>query len=123
MDTIDDEFGDKNGFDLISDPTRLYDQYDSTDLPTLERPKWPRHEFDPHCLPAASWQTTFHPTCNEIHSGADMKQVLVDGKLSLLSQKGYWRHAWLHHDENVRLYNSLEKEPNFPNKTVWKTLK
>jgi hypothetical protein len=117
LDAIDEEYDDKND----NDPTRLYDQSDSADLPTLERPKWPNHEFDPHCLPAASWQTSFHPTCNEIHSNADMKQVLIDGEFSLLSRKGYWRHAWLHHKEYVSKDRS--QYATHSSKTVWKTLK
>lgn len=35
---IDDEYDDKNDNDVGIDPTRLYDQSDSADLPTLERP-------------------------------------------------------------------------------------
>ena len=121
FDLFDDEYNDDNANDLNFDPTRLYDQYDSADLPTLERPKWPTHEFDPYCIPAASWQTTFHPNCNDIHSSADMKQALVDGEFSLLSRKGYWRHAWLHHKEFV--WNT-ETQYIIPfHKTVWKTLK
>lgn len=112
-DHVDIENNDENDVDIRMDPTRQYDKNDSADLPTLERPQFPNHEFDPHCLPAASWQTTFHPTCNEIHSRADIKQALVDGEFSLLSRKGFWRNAWLHHVEYVSL----------PSKTVWKTLK
>ena len=121
FDVIDDDYDNKNDDALSIDPTRLYDQNDSADLPTLERQKWPNHEFDPHCLPAASWQSTFHPTCNEIHSSADIKQVLVDGEFSLLSRKGYWRHAWLYDKENVRNDN-LQNTSAF-SQTVWKTLK
>ncbi len=113
FDNVDIEYNDDNDVGIRMDPTRQYDKNDSADLPTLERPQFPNHEFDPHCLPAASWQTTFHPTCNEVHSRADIKQVLVDGEFSLLSRKGYWRHAWLHHVEYVSLSS----------KTVWKTLK
>ena len=121
FDLTDEEYNDDNENDLAIDPTRQYDHNDSADLPTLERPKWPNHEFDPHCQPAASWQTTFHPTCNEIHSSADIKQVLVDGEFSLLSRKGYWRHAWLHHKEYVR--NDKSQSTMQASKTVWKTLK
>ena len=115
VDSVFKEYSDDADDDLSIDPTQQYDQNDSADLPTMERANWPNHEFDPHCLPAASWQTTFHPTCNEVHSGADWKQLLVDGEFTLLSRKGYWRHAWLHHKE------SLLSIPS--SKSVWKTLK
>jgi hypothetical protein len=107
--------------DYITDPTRQYDQTDSADLPTLERPKWPKHDFDPHCQPAASWQSTFYPTCNEIHSGADLRQALIDGHFSLLSRKGYWRHAWLYQKEAI--VNATMKITLASSQTVWKTLK
>jgi hypothetical protein len=107
--------------DYMSDPTRQYDHTDSADLPSLERPKWPMHDFDPHCHPAAPWQSTFYPTCNEIHSGADLRQVLVNGDFSLLSHKGYWRHAWLHREATIA---SLKRSRTLPSsQTVWKTLK
>lgn len=118
---FDDKYKDENDNDLNVDPTQQYDQHDSADLPTLERSKWPNHEFDPNCIPAASWQTTFHPTCNDIHSSADTKQTLVDGEFSLLSRKGYWRHAWLHRKEFVR-NDELQYRIPF-SQTVWKTLK
>jgi hypothetical protein len=107
--------------DLRVDPTRQYDQNDSADLPTMERTNWPDHDFDPHCLPAASWQTTFHPNCNEVHAGADFKQALVEGEFTLLSRKGYWRYAWLHHKDYFR--NEMSHLSIASNKAVWKTLK
>lgn len=119
FDPIDMEGNDDTDEDLANDPTRRYDNNDSADLPTLERPNWPNHEFDPHCRPAASWQTTFHPTCNEIHSGADLKQVLTDGDFTMLSSKGYWRHAWLHHPKK----NDMPYFSSPTSKAVWKMLK
>ena len=106
--------------DAFHDPTMIYDQSDSSDLPTMERKKWPDHDFDPNCKPSASWQSTFYPTCNEIHSNADMRQVMIDEEFTLLSSKGYWRHAWLH-DVKGRSDQYMSNIP-FKN-TVWKTLK
>jgi hypothetical protein len=100
------------------DVTRYYSIGDSKDFPGMERRQWPRHEFDPHCEPSAKWQSTFHPVCNEIHAGADLRQTLVDKDLSLLSSKGFWRHAWRH---QVGGLNATTTVPS--STTVWKTFK
>jgi hypothetical protein len=118
---ITEKYSDEPYDHYLIDPTRRYDQSDSEDLPTLEQPQWPNHEFDPHCQPAASWQRTFHPTCNEIHAGVDIQQVLIDREFSLLSSKGYWRHAWLYQTEAKR--SNIMKFTFPASKTVWKTLK
>jgi len=94
------------------DTTRFYDQGDSVDFPEMEVRKWPQHEFDSDCEPMANWQSDFHPVCNEIHAVADIRQSLVDEELSLLSDKGFWRHAWRHEE---RIGDSAT--------TVWKTFK
>lgn len=92
------------------DATRYYHIVaDSRELPGMERRQWPRHEFDPNCEPSAKWQSSFYPVCNEIHAGADLRQVLIDGDFSLLSNKGFWRHAWRYDAGGAT--------------TVWKTFK
>jgi hypothetical protein len=104
--------------DEIEDVTRYYPDGDSGDYPEMERRMWPQHEFDPHCKPSAKWQSTFHPVCNEIHAVADLRQGLVDEDLSLLSSKGFWRHAWRHQLGGV---NASTTDPSAT--TVWKTFK
>lgn len=93
----------------ISDITRFYANGDSADF-NMERRLWPKHEFDPHCVPMDDWQNTFHPVCNDMHASGIVDN-LMDQSLSLLSAKGYWRHAW-RHDNNAT--NTT---------TVWKTFK
>lgn len=101
------------------DVTRYYPVGDSRDdFPEMERRLWPQHEFDPHCKPSAKWQSTFYPVCNEIHAVADLRQGLVDDDLSLLSSKGFWRHAWRHQLGGV---NASSTDPLAT--TVWKTFK
>lgn len=94
------------------DATRFYDKGDSVDFPQMERRKWPQHEFDSDCEPVANWQSDFHPVCNEIHSLAAIRQSLIDEELSLLSNQGFWRHAWRHKERRG------DSAP-----TVWKTFK
>ena len=94
------------------DDTRFYPVGNSKDdFRSMERRRWPRHEWDPHCEPSAKWQSHFHPVCNDIHAVADLQQALVTEQLSLLSSKGFWRHAWHHAKENTT------------ETTVWKTFK
>lgn len=92
------------------DPTRLYPVGNSEDFPTMERRLWPEHEFDRHCQPSAQWQSTFHPVCNDIHTVVNLHQGLIQQDVTLLSGKGFWRHAWKHEEASH-------------NTTVWKTFK
>lgn len=101
------------------DMTTLYDRGDSNDFPDMERRLWPGHEFDPDCEPMARWQSEFHPVCNDIHAVADLKSSLVNGDVSLLSNRGFWRHAWRHQAGGVNA--TLRDDP--PATTVWKTFK
>jgi serine/threonine protein kinase len=99
------------------DLTRYYQVADSKDHPTMERRKWPNHEFDPHCIPSAKWQSEFHPVCNDIHATVDIRQTLLSGELTLLSNKGFWRHAWRHNQTDNATGNNQSAV------TVWKTFK
>lgn len=100
------------------DETRYYHIGDSRDFPKMERRHWPVHDFDPHCVPSAKWQSTFYPVCNDIHAETDVRQALIDADLSLLSSKGFWRHAWRH---QVGRENGTKT--NQTSTTVWKTFK
>lgn len=78
-----------------SDVTQTYPVADSADPPaseSMEMRKFPTHEFDEDCVPMASWQTTFYPTCNAFHE-RDLPDDLLEA-LSLISSKGHWRSAW-----------------------------
>jgi hypothetical protein len=103
-----------------SDVTRGYGQLNSQDPSSgsMKKRTWPHHEVDPHCHPMQeSWQSAQYPSCNDIHA-QPWQPVLHDMdslQWSLLSTKGYWRHAW-------KLNMSLGKEEE-PEITVWKTFK
>jgi hypothetical protein len=97
-----------------SDLTRYYPVGTSNDYPAMERRRWPNHEFDPHCIPSAKWQSEFHPVCNDIHATVNIREALLSGELSLLSNKGFWRHAWRYNQTEAGNHSSV---------TVWKTFK
>jgi hypothetical protein len=70
--------------DKFMDETRYYDRVDSMDTPGMEHRRWPLHDFDPHCVPSAQWQSMFYPVCNEIHAGLDFRQAIIDDHFALL---------------------------------------
>ena len=87
---------------LASEPdrTRFYADptISSQDLPFMERRIYPKHEYDLHCEPIdPSWQNSFYPVCNEMHSHS-MTDDMRDDMLSILSVKGSWRLAWKNKD-------------------------
>ncbi|KAL7547737.1 hypothetical protein ACHAWF_011025, partial [Thalassiosira exigua] len=52
--------------------------------------------YDDGCVPASDWQTSFHPTCNDIRA-LDLTQQMQtqwSGNAELLGTNGYWRNAW-----------------------------
>ena len=82
--------------DSEPDRTRFYPDpnISSRDLPFMEPRIYPKHEYDPHCEPIdPSWQSSFYPVCNEMHSQG-MADALREDSLSILSIKGSWRLAW-----------------------------
>mmetsp|Transcript_33388 Transcript_33388/g.38688 ORF Transcript_33388/g.38688 Transcript_33388/m.38688 type:complete len:732 (+) Transcript_33388:413-2608(+) len=105
------------------DPTRYYDKLSSSDpriVDTIEF-KQPYEEGD--CVPHHNWQTTFHPTCNDIHSagfGITAPPVEdgheVEESAYLFGVKGWWRHAWKHEKKSILIPGSSEV-------TVLKTLR
>jgi hypothetical protein len=102
---------------LEDDPTRFYPDESSNDLPNMEVRRYPRHETDPNCEPIdPSWQSTFHPICNDMHASS-MMDNLKEESLTLLSAKGFWRLAWKQQDN----YNKHDVHRN--KTTVWKTFK
>jgi hypothetical protein len=107
---------------LASEPdiTRFYSDpnVSSADLPSMERRLYPQHEFDPHCEPMdPSWQSTFHPQCNDVHAHDMWDGLVEENSLSLLSAKGYWRHAW----KKRELFADGQRAGR--DVTVWKTFK
>jgi hypothetical protein len=110
----------------MDDWTRFYPEGDSNDFPTMERRLWPKHEFDPHCIPMAKWQSEFYPVCNDIHANANLREAILSGQLSLLSNKGFWRHAWRFTSQPTKtLVDNVTASapPPTPEVTVWKTFK
>jgi hypothetical protein len=82
----------------FTDPTQLYGILDSGDerVKMMERrPPLVQGE----CVPMQEWQTTFHPSCNQLHESIDLAQVGAKpqqsgSELDLFGTKGYWRNAW-----------------------------
>jgi hypothetical protein len=78
----------------FTDVTQSYPYMDSTDYEgIMERRIFPQHDLDDKCVPMADWQSTFYPTCNEFHA-FDAPEAILDRDLWMISNKGYWRHAW-----------------------------
>jgi hypothetical protein len=82
----------------FTDPTQLYGILDSGDerVKMMERrPPLVQGE----CVPMQEWQTTFHPSCNQLHESIDLARVGAKpqqsgSELDLFGTKGYWRNAW-----------------------------
>jgi Protein kinase domain len=100
------------------DQTRFYHVADSKDMPGMERRRWPKHDFDPSCVPMAQWQSSFYPVCNIVHAENDMRQSFIDDTFYLLSNKGYWRSAWKY-AAGGESANTTNASSTF----VWKTFK
>jgi hypothetical protein len=95
----------------------------------MELRRWPVHELDPeHCVPIAPWQSHFYPVCNVVHEHSFQQGLTAnsssssssvdgegDGRLELLSSKGFWRHAWKL-DQPSRGDDTMTT-------TVWRTFK
>jgi hypothetical protein len=82
----------------ITDPTQLYPVLDSSDerAKTMER-RPPLEEGE--CVPMQEWQTTYYPSCNQLHESVDVGSAGVPKEKSgsefwLFGTKGYWRNAW-----------------------------
>lgn len=97
------------------DETRLYSVMDSADAVHMEKRIWPEHEFDSKCKPMADWQSSMFPVCNDVHAQGLLVDNIVDDRFSLLSSKGFWRHAWK--------YNSTDVGRTTNTTTVWRTFK
>ena len=85
----------------FSDSTQLYPLYDSQDEDDGAREVMSKMEMrdpisDGECVPMQNWQTTFHPSCNDVHEldlerGHDNRE---GSDLNLFGTGGYWRNAW-----------------------------
>lgn len=95
----------------FTDNTQLYPILDSEDdrlkLMEIRQPV-----KDEECVPMQEWQTTFHPSCNEMHElpltdlGAD-----DDVDFLLFGTKGFWRNAWkvdFHSEANPVVLKTLK---------------
>jgi hypothetical protein len=81
---------------------------------TMELRQFPEHEWDPDCVPMDDWQTTFHPTCNGFHENSmkeDLLKVEMAKSTKLISDKGFWRHAWEVIDPLMPYSKEYEAEP------------
>jgi hypothetical protein len=78
----------------FTDSTQLYPILDSDDERLSHMEIKEPYSTD-ECVPMQDWQTTFHPSCNEMHelplstlgAGDDMD-------FNLFGTKGFWRNAW-----------------------------
>jgi len=83
----------------FDDQTRYYAHGKSEDFYNMERRNWPEHAFQKSCRPMYKWQSLQFPVCNRVHETMDWAATVQKRQLDLLSDKGFWRHAWLY-DEN-----------------------
>jgi hypothetical protein len=102
----------------FSDITQRYAELgSSSDFNTsehMELRRFPEHELDPDCVPMDDWQTTFHPTCNGFHENnmkEDLLKVEMAKSTKLISDKGFWRHAWEVIDPLMPYSKEYEAEP------------
>jgi len=79
----------------FTDNTQLYSILDSSDE-RVRKMELREPLVKGECVPMKEWQTTFHPTCNQIHE-VGMERVgddTEDSDFLLFGTKGYWRNAW-----------------------------
>jgi len=109
----------------VHDQTRWYAHGDSSDFRGMERRQWPEHPFQKKCVPMHKWQSTQFPSCNKIHEEMDWTHNLIHEQLSLLSSKGFWRHAWKYDEDGRNNTNSsaATNRTTTNSITVWKTFK
>lgn len=100
----------------VTDNTQLYPILDSSDerLRLMEiREPYTTEE----CVPMQDWQTTSHPSCNEMHQ-LPLADLGVDDDMDflLVGTKGYWRHAWrvnFQDNADTVVLKTLKFEHNF----------
>jgi hypothetical protein len=91
----------------FTDNTQLYSILDSSDerLGHMER-REPYSEGE--CVPMQDWQTTFHPSCNDMHEIAIENMGEDNGNhFNLFGTKGFWRYAWRLDVQNVHEQDTL----------------
>ncbi|KAL7581465.1 hypothetical protein ACA910_022040 [Epithemia clementina (nom. ined.)] len=79
-----------------TDRTQLYGVLDSSD-PRVRDSMERRYPLDDgECIPMKEWQTSFHPSCNDIHAlGLErLGDATTPAQFHLFGTKGYWRNAW-----------------------------
>lgn len=79
----------------FTDNTQLYPILDSEDQ-RLELMEIREPYETEECVPMQEWQTTFHPSCNEMHELplSDLGVDDDDTDFLLFGTKGFWRNAW-----------------------------
>lgn len=78
----------------FTDNTQLYPILDSDDE-RLSRMEVRAPYSTDECVPMSDWQTTFHPSCNEMHDLSMPDLGEEDGfDFQLFGTKGFWRNAW-----------------------------
>jgi hypothetical protein len=101
----------------ITDPTQLYPVLDSRDERAKTMERRPPLE-DGECVPMQEWQTTYHPSCNQLHEALDVARLGAAREKSgseffLFGTKGYWRNAW-----KVRLSGPRQRADTMVLKTL-----
>jgi serine/threonine protein kinase len=108
----------------FTDVTQSYPYADSTDYEgIMEHRIFPQHDHDDKCVPMADWQSIFYPTCNEFHA-FDTTAAFSDRDFWMISNKGYWRHAWEIVENRTKQWtNDLWDEYSHDSSIVLRTFK
>jgi len=80
----------------FTDNTQLYSVLDSDD-PKVGSTMEMREPYETdECKPMQEWQTTFNPSCNEMHEldMAGMGDRRLEDDIKLFGMNGFWRNAW-----------------------------
>jgi hypothetical protein len=79
---------------IPTDVTQVYDDVDSEDYEDV------MEKAEAHCRPS---YYEIHPTCNDVHILDLARDMLPSNRTSILSIKGYWRHAWEFEEQKTAL--------------------
>lgn len=88
-----------------TDVTQIYDNVDSEDYEEV------MEKSQAHCRPS---HYQVRPTCNDVHAMDLAHDMLPSNQTSILSVKGYWRHAWeFEHLNSTLIFKTFRLEHAF----------
>ena len=108
----------------FTDNTQFYSQFESSDE-RLRKMEMREPYEQGECVPMQEWQTTFHPSCNDVHElGVEyLGEESTETGVQLFGTKGYWRYAWrldLRKQQSSRREDAVKE---IGDRVVLKTLK